>query len=368
MNSPKSPSCEGPIKHLAILGRGIAGLTAAYHLSKAGFKPVIYGRKQTGAQASRAAQGVLCNKGLIFFESPLFKAKLESLRSMPAFLDRIESESGLPIPRIFQGVNEPFWTEDDFQKNVSRIYRGKFWGVHRTQIQTPPKSANNPLGYIHYPDDGWFDPRAFLDALEHILKREGILFIEEDVETFQTIDTKIEINKQSFDQIILAAGAGSANLWPELDCKALRMFLIGGQTLECERQMVGDEAIQVKGNQSIAILKDKVIMGSTSWPGFESADIKADADQLRDAIQTNFGQTFTGGLSRSGTRMRFKDRMPLVGWLNTGKHAGKIYFLTGFYKNGMHLAEICAREMLFDITNKGDKRSYPEFSALRFSV
>jgi glycine oxidase len=351
----------GHLPRIAILGRGIAGLTAAYHLAKCGFNPTLFGRKQAHAQASRAAQGVLCNKGLIFYESPLFRAKLESLRSMPAFLDCVEKESGREIPRLFQGVDEPFWTEDDFQKTVSRIYRNKFWGAHRTVLSTPSPDVQGPMGYLHYPADGWFDPRALLDGLEDILSRHGVSIVDKDVESLESI-------LQPFDVTILATGAGSAGLWPQLDCKALKMFLIGGQTLECARPSSGEQHIQVKGNLSLAVLKDRVILGSTSWPGYESKDLTADAQGLRQAININFGQLYADGLSRSGTRLRFKDRMPLVGWLNTGRYAGRIYLMTGFYRNGMHLAEICARELLYDFRNESEKRVYPEFAPLRFYV
>lgn len=359
-------------KTYAIAGRGIAGLTAAYYMVKAGLLPTVYGRKDGSAQASRAAQGVLCNKGLIFYESPLFRAKIESLRSMQSFLEELEEVTGAKIPRFFAGVKEPIWSEDDFQSTVSRIYRHKFWGAHRTRFQTTaethPETTKAPLGYLHYPSDGWFDPRAVLDALEIYLQAKGVRFLEKEIAALDTKDGVVTFDGESYDHLILATGAGIEKMWPELDCKALRMFLIGGQTLECPRGPGSQLSVQVKGNQSLALLPASAILGSTSWQGFESEDRALDEDKLRADIERNFGLRFPEGRSRQGVRMRFKDRMPLVGWLNTGKFAGKIYFLTGFYKNGMHLAEICAREMLFDITGEGDKRRYPEFSGQRFSV
>lgn len=360
-------------KSYAIIGRGIAGLSTAYYLAREGIRPTIYGKRSEGSQASRAAQGVLCNKGLIFYESPLFRAKIESLRSMQLFLDELEKVSGENLPRFFEGVSEPFWSREDFNSTVSRIYRNKFWGCHRTHIQEPALassySSQSPLGYLHYPADGWFDPRALLDVLERYLLRLGLEFIDEEVKSFEDEHEGIRIDgSRIYDHVILANGAGIEDLWAQLDVKPLRMFLIGGQTLECEFQRGDLPRIQVKGNQSLALLGEQAILGSTSWLGFKSEDREGDAEDLRAAVERNFGIKMLGGQSRQGTRIRYKDRMPIVGWLNSGKFAGKIYLLSGFYKNGMHLAEICAREMLCDIVGKSDERRYPEFSALRFSV
>ena len=359
-------------KSYAIFGRGIAGLTGAYYLVKAGILPTIYGRQDGASQASRAAQGVLCNKGLIFSNSPLFRAKLESLKTMKSFLDELEKVSGILIPRYFEGVSEPFWSEEDFLSSVTRIYRHKFWGLHGTELHNPEKtsleSIRSPMGLLHYPLDGWFDPRAVLDALESYLKSVGVSFVDEEITSLGELGSQIKIGEKVFDRLILANGAGFFSLWAQLGVGDLRMFLIGGQTLECPRAQGSETSIQVKGSQSLALLDGKAIVGSSSWLGEVSVDIDADAEALRAECEVNFGVRLEGGLSRSGTRLRFKDRMPLVGWLNHGPYAKKVYLLSGFYKNGMHLAEICAREMYLDIIDESYKRKYPEFSGLRFSV
>jgi glycine/D-amino acid oxidase-like deaminating enzyme len=373
-------SSKSSIPSIAVLGSGIAGLTAAYHLVKAGFTPTIIGLKGGAEQASRAAQGVLCNKGLFFYESPLFQAKIESLPLMKQFLDDLERVSGRSIPRFFNGVNEPYWTAEDFQATVTRVYRHKFWGAHGTEDRAGwpafSESSKLPLGYLHYPIDGWFDPSAVLDALEAYLRDRGISFVEEKVLGFElTGDDKVFLRTKerqlsnSFDQIILATGAGTQALWEELDVKSEKMFLIGGQTLRFKRDKADEPRIFVKGNQSLALLPKEIIVGSTSWKGFESESLDRDAAELLQKTEESFGFKLMGEReSRQGVRMRFKDRMPLVGWLSSGKYARKVYILSGFYKNGMHLAELCAQEMLLDIVGKGDERRYKGFSPLRFSV
>jgi glycine/D-amino acid oxidase-like deaminating enzyme len=179
------------VKKIAIAGRGLAGLSLSLRMAKAGWQPILFGRRSSPDNASRCAQGIVCNKGLIFAESPLFRAKLQALRSLPAWLDELELLSGLEIPRHLIGVEEPYWDEVDFQKTIRRVYRGNFWGCYRAshltslQWQNCPYKARSPLGYMKYPADGWFDVGAALDALEEANQKLGVQLIEDDIHDLQ---------------------------------------------------------------------------------------------------------------------------------------------------------------------------------------
>ena len=184
---------------IAIIGRGIAGLTLAARLVDRGVKPIIFGSSRGPANASRCAQGVLANKGLIFAESPLFRAKLRSLRHTQSWLEELERSTGRTIPRAFSGVIEPYWSPEDFQEIATRVYRRTFTGCYLTHHlaaldrSSPLFQEKKPLGVLRYPLNGWFDVPATLDALEDKCRRSGATIRETRVSALEAKGVSLRV-------------------------------------------------------------------------------------------------------------------------------------------------------------------------------
>jgi glycine/D-amino acid oxidase-like deaminating enzyme len=333
---------------IAIIGRGLAGLTLAYRMVQAGYRPAILGAAHGPSNASRCAQGIVCNKGLIFAESPLFRAKLQTLKTLEAWLSDLEKASGLSIPRSWIGVDEPYWSAEDFHKTFQRVYRGNFWGCYRPQNRAADDwlpDFKRPEGYVHYPDDAWFDVDATMNALEKACEMKGCAFSEENIK-----DLKPLLDR--FDHIVVAAGAGSMDLLQQLKLEVPKSFQVGGQSLVWKHPPSVPPRVLVKATLSLAVLPDRKILGSSSWkaePGFEP-DIVADRDQLLDQGARAFGFSRPHPedvQSRHGTRLRFADRMPALGfWPGT---ENRLAVLTGFYKNGLQLTDLCAGQLLKEL-------------------
>lgn len=357
---------------IAIIGRGIAGLSAAYRLSELGYKPTIFGQREGFAVASRCAQGVLCNKGLIFANSPLFTAKVESLRHIQTLLPKLESESGRKIPQNFQGVEEPYWSAEDFQSTVTRVYRHRFWGCHGTVNRwgplTNPNAERPSLGRLFYPQDGWFDVPALLNALETIVLARGARFRPLDIQKISPANEGLELiiegQRETFDRVIMAAGAGLRGLYDQLALPPLKTFAIAGQTLRFSLPEASRDQTLVKGALSLALQGNEALLGSSSF--LEGMSVDEDREELTKKGREAFGLPFIADKAQalSAVRLRFSDRMPIVGFAPP-PFGQKLYFLAGFYKNGVHLADLCAQEMIRDWL--GEPRKYPEFSFARFS-
>lgn len=360
--------------NIAVIGRGIAGLSAAYRLSEAGFRLKIFGRREGVAVASRCAQGVLCNKGLFFANSPLFAAKINSLSHVRDLLPKLESESGRSIPHRFQGVEEPYWSAADFQATVTRVYRHRFWGCYGTVNRSGPLADSNAerpcLGRLFYPRDGWFDVPALLNALESLLAARGTQFFDDHIESLRLhpnggIEVQAGERRETFERVVLAAGAGLRDLYPQLGLPALKTFAIAGQTLRFHLGRRTEDHTLVKGALSFAVNAGEAVLGSSSF--LEGTALEEDARELTQQAFDAFGYPLRAedAKSLSGVRLRFADRMPIVGFA-PAPWGNRLYFLAGFYKNGVHLADICAEEMLRDW--QGQARLYPEFSFARFKA
>lgn len=350
---------------IAIIGRGLAGLTLAFRMVKAGYRPTIFGAARGPSNASRCAQGIVCNKGLIFAESPLFRAKLQTLKKLEDWLTDVEKTSGLCIPRTWIGVDEPYWSPEDFQKTIQRVYRGNFWGCYRPRNLPALKwlsGFQTPAGYIHYPDDAWFDVDATMNALEKACEKQGATFIEETI-------TDLHPLLQRFDHTVVAAGAMSMQLLQSLSLECPKSFQVAGQSLTWKHSPQSEARILVKGTLSLAVLSDRRILGSSSWKPepLVEPDIAADRAQLLVQGAAVFGFSSPDPQdvqSHWGTRLRFTDRMPALGlWPEL---EGKLSVLTGFYKNGLQLADLCAEQLLRELQGETLSEFGEAFHVSRF--
>lgn len=355
-------------KHsFAIIGRGLAGLTLAFRMVEAGYRPTIWGAARGPANASRCAQGIVCNKGLIFAESPLFRAKLQALKKLETWLAQVETASGQTIPRSWIGVDEPYWTEADFQKTVQRVFRGNFWGCYRSQNRAARAGIadfKTPEGYLHYPGDAWFDVDATMNALEKACETSGASFIDETVS-----DLKPLLDR--FDHIVVAAGADSIKLLKTLGLAVPKAFHVAGQSLVWKHAPQQEPRIFVKGTLSLAVLADRKILGSSSWKpeDFIEFDISADRDRLLQQGAQAFGFTLPPSdqiQSNWGTRLRFADRMPALGRWPEPSTADRLSLLTGFYKNGLQLADLCAEQLLRELQGQALNEFGEAFHVSRF--
>ncbi len=371
-------------RRIAILGRGIAGLALAYRLLQKGLQPTIFGAHADSA--SRCAQGVVSNKGLLFFESPLFAAKLTSLSHVQKWLDELERVSGQSISRSFEGISEPYWDAEDFQSLIARIYRRHFLGCHRTENraydrhQAWPFLSKEPKGYLFYPADGWFDVDEALNALAEFSRQNGAVTFERQVLAIAPAgDGSLHLCDSSgeghyFDQVVLATGAATPDILKSLLSHLPKMFLIGGQTLDLNLPYSSDSALlQVRKTMSAIWWKSQLRIGASSWKGMaiNPLALEEDRNQLLMKAGGCFGwdpqslpvESIT---QRIGTRLRFADRMPGVGSIPFAPWQEKIFLCTGFYKNGLQLADLCAQDLVALLQGEAESVRYPAFSPSRF--
>lgn len=360
------------MKTLGIVGRGLAGLSLAFRGLQAGFKVTLLGPKQLPESASRAAQGIVCNKGLLIGEQDLFQGKLIGQSQLSKFIDEIEKVAHVKIPRLWnQGVLEPYFDRDDYRQITDRAYHQRFTGCFRTRHtnifprQTPKDLfLKPPLGFLQYLADGWFDVEFLLDALENFLQKNGVPIVEDFV-------LKVEPNAQDngarlllthtildFDVTVLANGYGMVQTIKESPLVPLDFYPVSGRILRGKIKSLYPDTVFKKGAASLAIYQSYLRCGSTSHRSVENHlnESQADFQELMNLIQGKFGLALSSNAFEEldllwGIRVRTQDRSPVVGLLPfKGKSCG-VYMCGGLYKNGLQLSDICAQIVISQICN-----------------
>lgn len=367
------------MKTLGIIGRGLAGLSLALRGLQAGFKVTLLGPKQLPETASRAAQGIVCNKGLLIGEQDLFQGKLVGQNQLIKFINEIENLSGVNLPKSWgQGVVEPYFNLEEYRQLTDRVYHQRFTGCYRIRHHTFTNSNDlnevfqkSPLGYLHYLGDGWIDVEKLLDTLEGFLRTSGVQFIEDSVlkvePNSQENGAKIFLSQShySFDVTVLANGFGMLQTLKESSLKPLNFIPVSGRILRAKMREPFPDLVFKKGAASLATYQGTFNCGSTSHKSIENQpnESQKDFELLMKMTQSNFGLALSSeDFDRRdlvwGIRVRTQDRSPVVGFLPfKGKKCG-IFLMGAFYKNGLQLSDICAQIIISMIRGIDSPFSY----------
>ncbi|MFW7378317.1 MAG: NAD(P)/FAD-dependent oxidoreductase [Oligoflexus sp.] len=348
---------------IAIIGRGISGLSLAYRLIKRGCEPYIFGHVGSSLRASEAAQGVICNKGLLWPRQALFQAKIRSLAWVKSWLSDIEAKTDCQVNKSFTGVFEPYRDPQDFHRIVQRVYKNQFTGCFRSEnlardaLPEDMFAAASFAGTLFYPGDGWFDPQQLMRILEEYCLHNGAKIVVDDVLTIQPAKPQSELvltsgKTMQFDKIVIAAGQGSEKLLQSMQLGEISFFYHPGQVLKIKNSGFKRQWAMVRKTHSL-VSRDALYLGSTT-DKLKTADQSwqpRERMHLWQILQEEFA--WPGNQIEDydledlwGVRVRISDRQPVIGSLAALRPGQaewqQIYLMTGFYKNGLQLADMAS--------------------------
>jgi len=349
---------------IAIVGRGIAGLTLAYRLVKRGYQPIIYGRKDFSQRASSAAQGVVCNKGLVWPRQPMFQAKIRSLLWVKNWLEDIARTTGCLINHSFSGVFEPYLDRHDFHRIFKRVYKGQFTGCFGSKNlvanSLPWEESASPAfaGTLFYPGDGWFDPQQLMVILEEYCLSNGASICEDQVVALESANCRPALvtttgEQNVFDKLVIAGGQGSERLLHSLGCNDIDFFYHPGQVLLIKNAGWQKQWAMVRKTYSLVSRSGFGYLGATTdkLSSSDEAWQPEERHHLWEILQDEFGLADWQLKNFEvedlwGVRVRVGDRLPIVGCLSklrrNEQEWSQFYLMTGFYKNGLQLADMAA--------------------------
>lgn len=344
-------------QQIVVIGRGIAGLAAAYELKKAGFPVHVVGparRDEPLGVGTRAATGVSALKGAVLPQKDLFAAKAAGHTLLPGWLAEVEAASGIIIPRLFTGMSELFFDLMEYEGIRKRVFHRKFTGCYRAEvfnINTLLKVAGDlsasgfePVGGFFYPRDGWYSPDAVLLALEVALKKRGVPFTDDTVQSLtEHSDQGLKVNCQNrsllCSEAILATGVWTDGILERSGLKGMpAQKAFAGETLKGPG---GGELVTSFAKTTFVAYGGQIQFGSTCYPAstlFEGPT----AIQIEGLRQKLAKRAPLPAFSEVcfGLRARSADRLPTLGPLFFPSGNRRLWLLAGLYKNGLQLAPL----------------------------
>lgn len=349
---------------IAIIGRGIIGLSTALAVAEAGWQVTVIAPAHWPSQASTAAQGLSVTKGLTAARSPLFAAKLAGAAHLAEWIQEVEQKSGRRIAKIIGQILEPFSDNTAKENILQRVY-GQTEGISADQMVVTGD-------FLRYPGDMWVSMPDLLSALTEAAIRVGVRFSEEVVTTVTYIPADqhfmLHTNTEPLlaDEVIVAAGAFSN-------------ALIGSRRPDlmqvCARGVIAKQPIDSEMERVLLFGKRSIVManGIVRYCAAELPEETAGDDNFKDAALSLVSELRqAAGKSVAlpaqdvkkmevdqGLRGKLKHMHPAVGPIDWGGH--RLFVNIGHHKNGLQFARDAARSLVDQLTQKEVSKPWDQF-------
>jgi glycine oxidase len=353
---PTGSSAEPGTDPVLILGGGLIGLALAHELARQGLAATVLSRRRSEA-AGFVAAGMLAPhaEGL---DGRLLELGQRSLERIPAWVARIESDSGLACGLRICGIVVPFASaaERNAYPTAAHGERLDRSGLEREITGIGPLWQAGLL----FPQDGQIDNRRrLMRALERACVHRGVRF-EEGCEVLGLVTepqgqqtgeapgeqlAAVRLRRADGQELtlpcrkaVLCGGAWSYQLLP-----GLPVFPVKGQMLSLQGP-IGALSRVVFGPGTYLVPREDglLVVGATNEPeaGFGEGLTPAGQRQLQAGIDALL-PTATGWPPMErwwGFRPCTPDQAPLLG----KGPIGGLWLATGHHRNGVLLAAISA--------------------------
>jgi glycine oxidase len=232
---------------VVIIGGGVSGCSAAYHLSKAGVEVVVLERAEIASEASSAAAGLLAPSGVLTGPKDGANLFLASWLITPDTIAEIEAVSGIQTEYQQTGALH-LATNEEEQAELSTY--AEVWQSHGMDISWLEKDEVHryePLlntsidAALYIPHAASIRPRLVTQAYAEAARKHGAEFYEHcEVTGFQLSSNRVAAVQMAdgatieCNRVVIATGAWSSTIgnWLEL---AIPVFPARGQILSLKQ-------------------------------------------------------------------------------------------------------------------------------------
>ncbi|NIJ10252.1 glycine oxidase [Saccharomonospora amisosensis] len=336
---------------VAIVGAGVIGLAVAWRAAAAGHQVTIFDPRPVRGGASWVAGGMLAPVTEAWpGEEDVLELGEESLRRWPSFAADLAAEGMDPGLSTAGTVVAAFDSADAGQLDIlagylHRLGRQASLVPGRQLRKTEPGLAGAVRSGLLVPGDLAVDNRALLRALHAGARRRGAHFVAERVTGLDGRTVRTETAEHRFRAVVLAAGAWSARLHPEL-CGQVRPLKGEILRLRARRATLpppsGTIRAMVEGRPIYLVPRagDELVLGATQYEaGFDETVTARGVRELLEGAERVFPSVAEYELTeaRAGLRASSADNLPYLGVLDDG-----VFAATGHHRNGLLLAPVTA--------------------------
>ncbi|WP_059102531.1 glycine oxidase ThiO [Shouchella shacheensis] len=358
------------MKHVAVLGGGVIGLSIALELTRRGFDVTILEKNTCGGQASGAAAGMLAPYSEIG-EDPddFFRLCLASLRLFEEWQHDVKQLSGLDFEYEKSGsLHCVYHPADLLSLQTRKAWQEEFGAIvnvldQQALKEVEPHLSDDIIGAIQYPEEAHVYSPDYVKALEEACRQHGVR-IEENlgavsVEQYEQGVLLQAENKNEYtaDQLIVSSGAWAKEL-EDLFELSLPIFPIRGQICAYERQ---EEQVNHILYTSQGYLVPKANGTLVNGASEDIAGFQTDVTEKGIQRLINWNTNILPFLAErepfhtwAGLRPATQDGYPFIGPLTK---APNVYFACGHYRNGILLSAITAKVVAEELS--GEQASVP---------
>ncbi|WP_024875282.1 glycine oxidase ThiO [Saccharomonospora piscinae] len=341
---------------LAVVGAGVIGLAVAWRAAAEGHRVTVLDPRPARGGASWVAGGMLAPVAEAWpGEEAALALGEESLRRWPRFAADLRAEgthsgSGLSesgtVVAAFDGADAE--QLDVLARYLTGLGRQATFVTGRQLRRTEPGLGPVRAGLL-VPGDLFVDNRALLEALLAAARLRGVEFVPESARALAADTVWTESGPRRFAAVVLAAGAHSGTLHPQL-AGAVRPLKGEILRLRARRGTVPPPARTVRavveGRPVYLVPRTGggLVVGATQYEaGFDTTVTARGVRELLDAAERVFPGVAEYELTETsaGLRAGSDDTVPYLGPLRDG-----VYAATGHHRNGLLLAPVTADAVL----------------------
>lgn len=330
------------MRTVAVVGGGAIGMAVAWRAAEAGRRVTLFD-PATGSGASWVAGGMLAplSEGWPG-EDRVLAFGAASLARWPGFAARLAEVTGLEVVVADETLTVALDGADAADLRTVADWVGERGHemrlLDRAGVRAlEPALARTVRAGLLAPAEPAVDNRRLLEALRAACAAAGVEIRAERVS---------ELEDLPHDQVVLAAGAASARLWPELPVRPVK-----GEILRLRHRPGAAPAprrvirARVHGRPVYLVPRgDGIVVGATQYEaGFDTAvtvagvrDLIADAE----AVLPGIGE-YELAEAAAGSRPGSPDNLPLIGPLSE-----RVIAATGHGRNGMLTTPLTADAVL----------------------